>query len=105
MSDRPANIADVTGSGARDIQFHSEIAAVIHAQLTDQDCSPSTREKLASLARRTADIVKQGDPTFSYEWFYGACGLDPWGDLQPQLDPLRPPIVRWDPDLKDFRRI
>lgn len=105
MSDRPANIADVTGSGARDIQFHCEIAAVIHAQLTAPDSSASTREKIASFVRRMADLAKQGDSTFSYEWFYGACGLDPWGDLQPLFDPHRPPTVRWDPDLKDFRRI
>ncbi|MCW2551814.1 MAG: hypothetical protein JWR78_1595, partial [Mycobacterium sp.] len=27
------------------------------------------------------DIFRADDPAFSYEWFFGACGLDNWGDL------------------------
>ena len=98
--------ATITGMGdARGIRFHFEMAAIIHARLADGDCEASTREKIAAFVRRMADLAKQGDPTFSYEWFYGACGLDPWGDLQPHFDTNVKPVVRWDPELEDFRRL
>ncbi|MCP9274040.1 hypothetical protein [Mycolicibacterium arenosum] len=105
VSDPCATIADVASCGARDIGFHSEIAAIIHARLNDAECGAASRERIAAIARKVADHVKRDDPTFCYEWFYGACGLDPWGDLQPHFDPSRAPIVKWDPDIKDFRRI
>jgi hypothetical protein len=90
---------------AMDHRFLRAAAAIIHDLMTDHECTESSRAKAAVFARRIADIAKQGDPTFSYEWFYGACGLDPWGDLLPVTDRDSERTVKWDPELNDFRRI
>lgn len=90
---------------AIDQRFNGEVAAIVHAQLSDPACSATTREKVAAFTRKVADIARRDSPTFCYEWFYGACGLDPWGDLKPVPDPTRSGTVKWDPKLKDFRRV
>jgi hypothetical protein len=32
------------------------------------------------VARRAAEVLQKDVPAFSYEWFFGACGLDDWGE-------------------------
>ncbi|KAA0098902.1 hypothetical protein CIW49_13580 [Mycolicibacterium sp. P1-18] len=86
-----------------DQRFNGEVAAIVHAQLADPECSATSRESIAAFARKVADIAMRTNSTFSYEWFYGACGLDPWGDLNPVLGATRTCTVKWDPELSDFR--
>lgn len=66
-------------AGDRILQFG--IASTIHAVVVDPAMSNRQRRTAAALARRLADCFKRADRSFCYEWFYGACGLDPWGDL------------------------
>lgn len=61
--------------------FQRQIALVIHAGMIDPKMSAAQLEKSAATARRIADVFKRNDPSFCYEWFFGACGLDPWGDV------------------------
>lgn len=67
--------------GLTDRSFHLTISTTLRAKLTDPELPAERRERLARFARKLADIVKRLDPRFCYEWFYGLCGLDPWGDL------------------------
>jgi hypothetical protein len=93
----------VSENRAIDIAFLTAIAAITHARLADPECHGIGHERTAAFVRRTADLAKQGNPTFSYEWFYGACGLDPWGDLLPLFSADVGKSVKWDPDISDFR--
>ena len=40
---------------------------------------------LARVDQDGRDILKADDPALSYESFYGACGLDNWGEMLPEL--------------------
>ena len=64
-----------------DRQWHRAISETIRGAVIDAEISEEQREKVAKLARRLADTIKRFDPAFCYEWFYGACGLDHWGEL------------------------
>lgn len=64
-----------------DQRLQRNLTITIHDALTRSNLAPAQREKLAVLARRFADKFKRWDGAFSYEWFYGACGLDHWGEL------------------------
>lgn len=64
-----------------DSTFQHRIATMIRKTLTDPQATEAQREKVAQLARKLADSIKRWDAGFCYEWFYGACGLDHWGDL------------------------
>jgi len=59
----------------------TSISLQVHTTLTDPGLTAAQRDRIAALVRRLADSFKRMDPAFSYEWFYGACGLDRWGDL------------------------
>jgi hypothetical protein len=83
--------------------FYFQFSTTIRRHLSEQTIPERSRVKVAALARKAADLFKQSDPTFSYEWFYGACGLDKWGDLPTQNTPPIGNRVRWDPQLNDFR--
>lgn len=61
--------------------FQRTIALTIHTTVVDPELTARQREKAAATARRIADVFKRSDRTFCYEWFFGACGLDPWGDV------------------------
>jgi hypothetical protein len=62
---------------------HFVAAAALRRQIVDEDCGDERREWAARMARRLADRFKRSHPEFSYEWFFGACGLDSWGELSP----------------------
>lgn len=65
----------------------TEVAAAIRSELSHPSRDEARPLDTARRARRFADILKADNPAFSYEWFFGACGLDNWGyvivDLQP----------------------
>jgi hypothetical protein len=61
--------------------LHRECAEIIRATLTDPKLGHQRRDKVAVFSRKAADIFRTDDPGFSYEWFFGACGLDNWGEL------------------------
>jgi hypothetical protein len=61
--------------------LYRECAEIIRATLADSEDGHPRQEKIAAFSRRVADIFRAGDPAFSYEWFFGTCGLDNWGDL------------------------
>jgi hypothetical protein len=61
--------------------LYRECAETIRATMTDSEPAHPRREKVAAFSRKAADIFRADDPAFSYEWFFGACGLDNWGDL------------------------
>lgn len=84
--------------------FYFEFSTTIRTHLSDQTLPNASRARIAVFARKAADLFKQGDPAFSYEWFFGACGLDSRGELPPKNIPPKGSPVRWDPQLKDFRR-
>lgn len=67
--------------GMPDRRIQRTLALTIHAAVTDAEMSAEQRERLAATARRLADVFKRYDRTFCFEWFFGACGLDPWGDV------------------------
>lgn len=73
--------------GLTDRSFHLTVSATLRDRLTDPELPAERRERLARFARKLADVIKRLDPRFCYEWFYGLCGLDPWGDLI-ELDPV-----------------
>lgn len=62
-------------------ELHRDIAAAVQCVLSDVSRSEQSRARVAAFGRRAADLLKADDPAFSYEWFFGACGLDSWGDL------------------------
>lgn len=64
---------------------HFIVAAAFRRRIDDLDLDEKVRERTAATARRQADRLKRRHPGFSYEWFYGACGLDHWGELPPPL--------------------
>lgn len=66
--------------------FHRQIAHSIAEVIGDPACAPSTRESVARFARRTADLLKRDRAAFNYEWFFGACGLDHWGETVPETN-------------------
>jgi hypothetical protein len=59
------------------------MAAIIRSTLIDAELGHQRREQIAAFSRRVADTLRSGDPAFSYDWFFGACGLDNWGELLP----------------------
>lgn len=74
--------------------FHRDIAAAIHPVLTEPGRDRASRERIAAFARRTAETLHREQPTFSIEWFYGACGLDDWGDVFAEADTNRRGLPR-----------
>jgi hypothetical protein len=56
-------------------------------ELSDPEREASTHATIAAFTRKVADLFKADNPTFSYEWFFGACGLDNWGELLPRPGP------------------
>jgi hypothetical protein len=66
---------------------HPEVAAIIRTELSDPEREASTHATIAAFTRKVADLFKADNPTFSYEWFFGACGLDNWGELLPRPGP------------------
>lgn len=67
--------------GLTDRAFHLRISTPLRGRLTDPALPLARRESCAVVVRRMADTIKRLDPLFCYEWFYGLCGLDHWGDL------------------------
>lgn len=63
--------------------LYREVAEIIRTQVTDRDATLESRERVAAFSRKSADSLRRGDPSFSYEWFFGTCGLDSWGELLP----------------------
>ncbi|MDO3634442.1 hypothetical protein [Mycolicibacterium arseniciresistens] len=63
---------------------HFIAAAAFRRRIMDLELDEEDRERTAASARRLADQFKRRHPEFSYEWFYGACGLDHWGELPPE---------------------
>lgn len=63
--------------------LHREIADTVRETLTDVELTDPSRESIAMFCRKAADLLKADCPAFSYEWFFGACGLDSWGELLP----------------------
>jgi hypothetical protein len=57
---------------------HPEVAAIIRTELSDPEREASTHATIAAFTRKVADLFKADNPTFSNEWFFGACGLDNW---------------------------
>ena len=57
---------------------HREVAAIIRTELSDPEREASTHATIAVFTRKVADLFKADNPTFSNEWFFGACGLDNW---------------------------
>lgn len=74
--------------------FHRDIAAAIRPVLTEPGRDTASRERVAAFARKTAEILHRGRSTFCIEWFYGACGLDDWGDLFAEADTNRAELPR-----------
>lgn len=68
---------------------HFIMAVVLRGRIEDHELDEDDRERTAAMARRLADRLKRRHPGFSYEWFFGACGLDHWGDLPPFIPSLR----------------
>jgi hypothetical protein len=64
-------------------ELHREIAEIIGTTLTDPERGHLRREKVAVFSRKAADLFRAHDVAFGYEWFFGACGLDNWGELLP----------------------
>ncbi len=62
-----------------------QVAAAVRSELSHPTRNEARPLDAARRARRFADILKADNPAFSYEWFYGACGLDNWGYLM--VDP------------------
>ncbi len=62
-------------------QLHREMAVAIRQVVTDPEASDRSRELAAAFSRQAADHLKADCPAFSYEWFFGACGLDNWGEV------------------------
>jgi len=83
--------------------FYYAVAEIIRERNADPECDEPTRESCAAFARKVADKFRRGDPTFRDEWFFGACGLDHWGDLLPPRVATGGRPVRWDPRINDFR--
>jgi hypothetical protein len=82
--------------------FYYAIAEIIRDRSFDADCDAATRDTVARFARKAADNFRCGDPAFNYEWFFGACGLDHWGDLLPPTSTTASQAVGWDPHDNDF---
>lgn len=61
--------------------FHRDLASCLREVIADPDVSDTTRERAAVMARRVADFLRADYRGFSYEWFFGACGLDHWGEV------------------------
>jgi hypothetical protein len=58
------------------------MADIIRSRLRDAEGDdPRQLERVAVFSRKAADILARDDPSFSYDWFFGACGLDNWGEL------------------------
>lgn len=69
--------------------LHRDIAETIRRVLTDPEVSDRSRELVATFTRKAADHLKADYPAFSCEWFFGACGLDNWGELLPSHEVRR----------------
>lgn len=69
------------GGGTVVQQLHREMAATIRQVVIDPEVSDRSRELAAAFSRQAADHLKADCPAFSYDWFFGACGLDNWGEL------------------------
>ena len=64
-------------------ELHREFAEIVRATLTDPELGHPRGEKVAVSTRKAADIFRADDRAFSYEWFFGACGVDNLGELLP----------------------
>ena len=64
-------------------QLHRDIADTIRQILDDTEPGHPRLETVAAFTRRAADLLKADDRALNYEWFFGACGLDNWGELMP----------------------
>jgi hypothetical protein len=60
------------------------MAVTIRQVVIDPEASDRGRELAAAFSRKAADHLKADCPSFSYEWFFGACGPDNWGELLPR---------------------
>lgn len=67
-------------------ELHREVAEIIRQTLTGGERAHPRREKIAAFSRKAADLFRADDAAFSYEWFFGACGLDNWGELLPEKE-------------------
>lgn len=72
------------GAGILRALYH-DVAVAIRDGLCCPGQTLSQRARVAAFARRAADRLKTDNSAFSYEWFYGACGLDNWGYLIPDF--------------------
>ncbi len=70
-------------------ELHREMANTIRQTLTDPEMSHRSRESAALFSRKAADLLKADYPTFSNQWFFGAGGLDSWGELLPAPEFVR----------------
>lgn len=71
------------------LELHRDIADAVRSALTDADGVPNSRERIAVFTRRAADLLKADNAAFSYDWFFGACGLDNWGEPMPDRRVVR----------------
>jgi hypothetical protein len=75
--------------------LYRETAHIVATALDDTSDEPAACEAIAKVARKLADAFKTDNPIFRYDKFFGACGLDPWGEVMPNhlfdngLDDLR----------------
>jgi hypothetical protein len=67
-------------------KLHRDFAEIIRTTLTDPELRHPRREKVAVFSRKAADLFRADDAAFGYEWFFGACGLDNWGELLPDKE-------------------
>jgi hypothetical protein len=81
---------------------HFIVAAAFRRRIEDLDLDEDDRERTAASARRLADRYKRRHPAFSYEWFFGACGLDSWGEVPPPFPNPRRRVAS-DPNAEDSR--
>lgn len=55
---------------------YAKIADIINDNLADTHVESRA---VATVARELSDYFKSDNPSFRYDTFYSACGLDEWG--------------------------
>lgn len=58
---------------------YAKIADIINDNLAD---TMIESRPVAGIARELADYFKSNNPSFRYDFFYEACGLDEWGEVK-----------------------
>jgi hypothetical protein len=55
---------------------------IVAAKLADQMTTDNDLETVAAIARSLADVFKGQNPSFRYDYFFDAVGLDKWGHVK-----------------------